>query len=48
MSEAAREHDELGVRGENEIIVVPVAAVVRNGDTIAAVHGDLPRPHRLI
>jgi transposase InsO family protein len=36
------------MRREHEIIVIPVTAGVRQGNTIAAVHGDLPRPDGFI
>lgn len=36
------------MRREHEIIVIAITAIVRQGNSAAPVHGDLPRPHRLI
>jgi len=36
------------VRRKNEIVVIPVTTIVRQGNTTTPVHGDLPRANRFI
>ena len=42
------EHEKLRMRRKHEIIMIPVPAVVRQGNPTAAVHGDLPRRDSLV
>jgi hypothetical protein len=36
------------MRGEHEIIMIPVTAIIGQGNTAISVHRNLPRPHRFI
>src|SRR5437867_1114816 len=45
---AVGKHQKLPMRRENKIVVIPVAAVVRQGNTAAPVHGDLSRANGFI